>query len=198
MFCHAALRAFPAMRMKCRHDPNPPPSLARESLPRNAHGAYPVVPSGMTSPASATGTHLISACLRCARWPSLCGPLRLSSQPLLHPDCDRASGGRGAPRPSLSSCQGFAKPHGRWPSPGLSRERERRFAAADPSLRSSVPLHPACRPFISFRSTPFHSFHRPVPRSGGTLIRAYPARAGARVGAGAVRAPDCPRPPARG
>ena len=29
---------------------------------------------------------------------------------------------------------------------------------------------------------------------GATLFRAYRARAGARVGAGAVRAPDCPRP----
>ena len=75
----------------------------------------------------------------------------------------------------LSSCQCFAKPHGRWPSPGLSREWERRFAAADPSLRSSVPLQPACRPFTSFRSTSFHSFRRPAPRSGRTLIRAYPA-----------------------
>ena len=33
----------------------------------------------------------------------------------------------------------------------------------------------------------------PAAPGGGTLIRAYPARARARVGAGAVRAPDCPR-----
>ena len=66
---------------------------------------------------------------------------------------------------------------------------------------------------IPFRSTSFRSTRRrvergehyewrrwrrrPAARSGGTLIRAYPARAPvparARVGAGAVRAPDCPR-----
>ncbi len=39
--------------------------------------------------------------------------------------------------------------------------------------------------------------HGPGRRLGGTLIRAYPARAGARVCAGAVRAPDCPRTRAR-
>ena len=33
----------------------------------------------------------------------------------------------------------------------------------------------------------------PAAPGGGTLIRAYLARARARVGAGAVRAPDCPR-----
>ena len=46
----------------------------------------------------------------------------------------------------------------------------------------------ACLPNpSSFRSS------RPAAPGGGTLIRAYPARARARVGAGAVRAPDCPR-----
>ena len=35
------------------------------------------------------------------------------------------------------------------------------------------------------------------PAGGGTLIRAYPARVRARVGAGAVRAPDCPGTPPR-
>jgi len=40
-------------------------------------------------------------------------------------------------------------------------------------------------------------FRRPAARDGGTLVRAYPARARARVGAGAVRAPDCPGAPPR-
>ena len=38
---------------------------------------------------------------------------------------------------------------------------------------------------------PFRPPRRPA--TAGTLIRAYPVRARARVGAGAVRAPDCPR-----
>ena len=51
---------------------------------------------------------------------------------------------------------------------------------------------------LPFRSTPFRPPCRRFALCGGTLIRAYPARApapaGARVGAGAVCAPDCPRP----
>ena len=66
----------------------------------------------------------------------------------------------------------------------------------------------ACRSSILFRSAPFPPpparlrggtlfralfvpFSPPGRPEGGTLIRAYPARAPARVGAGAVRAPDC-------
>ena len=53
----------------------------------------------------------------------------------------------------------------------------------------------ACRSSIAFRSAPFRSRRR--PGRGGTLFRAYRARpcAGgrARLCAGAVRAPDCPR-----
>ncbi len=41
------------------------------------------------------------------------------------------------------------------------------------------------------RSVPFSP--PPAPPCGGTLFRAYRARARPRVGAGAVRAPDCPR-----
>ena len=46
--------------------------------------------------------------------------------------------------------------------------------------------------FLPFAPVPF-----PPLADGGTLIRAYPARAPARVGAGAVRAPDCPGAPPR-
>ena len=72
-----------------------------------------------------------------------------------------------------------------------------------PSFPSGGPiLHPAASTFC-FRhrvllptSSSFRS-PRNRPASGGTLIRAYPARAcagaGAPVGAGAVRAPDCAR-----
>ena len=49
--------------------------------------------------------------------------------------------------------------------------------------RSRIRQHPACRRSIPFHSAPFRSYRRPVARSGGTLIRAYPARACAGAGA---------------
>ena len=80
----------------------------------------------------------------------------------------------------------------------------RSCAAALPGIAPSIP--PGFPGFFSgvfrlrFRGMAF-LLSAPVsflsPAGGGTLIRAYPARARARVGAGAVRAPDCPGAPPR-
>ena len=106
----------------------------------------------------------------------------------------RLSAQRGVSRASPAASAGAqAGPHPASPASGRGA-----CPAAVPSRRSSVLPHPACRSFIPFRSTPFRPPRRRFVPCGGTLIRAYPARApapaGARVGAGAVRAPDCPRP----
>ena len=63
-------------------------------------------------------------------------------------------------------------------------------AMSSPMPCRSVPAYRAS-PCASFRSGPF--LPPPAARRGGTLFRAYPARARAGVGAGAVRAPDCAR-----
>ena len=76
-------------------------------------------------------------------------------------------------------CHGLPRvwpPSFRWrgsgPSPSLSRERERRFAAADPSLRSAVQTRPAYR-FLHRVSFHFLPFLPPLASPGGeTLIRA--------------------------
>ena len=68
------------------------------------------------------------------------------------------------------------------------------YRPVSPRLSASVSrmsfLHP-----VSFLFLPFSP--PPACLCGGTLFRAYPARAQARVGAGAVHAPDCPGAPAR-
>ena len=50
---------------------------------------------------------------------------------------------------------------------------------------------PSCTFVPPSRFVPFRSSRRRLPRSSGTLFRAYRARPPAPVGAGAVRAPDC-------
>ena len=61
-----------------------------------------------------------------------------------------------------------------------------------PPCRSFVRPCPACRSSIAFRSTPFRSPRRRCP-GRAEPFSARTARAGTRVGAGAVRAPDCAR-----
>ncbi len=56
------------------------------------------------------------------------------------------------------------------------RRRKRRIRASEPFRRNSVPPHPECRSLIPFCSTSFPPSHRRLSPSGGTLIRAYPAR----------------------
>ena len=75
----------------------------------------------------------------------------------------------------------------------LSRERERGHCGDGP-IHPKLGLSASCMSFlhpVSFHSVPF--FPSAPLAGGGTLIRAFPARARARVGAGAVRAPECPR-----
>ncbi len=78
-----------------------------------------------------------------------------------------------------------------WSAPSLSRPLPR--AGEEISIASP---YPPCRSSFAFRSVPLRSRRR-RPRRSGTLCRAYRvaacARARAGVGAGAVRAPDCPR-----
>ena len=61
---------------------------------------------------------------------------------------------------------------------------------SDRSLRSSVPLHPECRSFIPFRSTPFHSSAAgsPVRRDPNSRVSCAPAPApaGARFAAARI------------
>ena len=109
---------------------------------------------------------------------------RTGAGPRLPRSGARTGGGRGNAEgvrtPPEMSC--FVM---RPPFPTLPRERERRF-------RASVRI-PHGRSSIAFRSSPFRSPRRRPARRGGTLFRAYRARLPARVGAGAVRAPDYPR-----
>ena len=56
------------------------------------------------------------------------------------------------------------------------------------AFAGALPFPPAYRSSFSVPSSP-----RRLRPAGGTLCRAYCARAQARVGAGAVCAPDCPR-----
>ena len=64
-------------------------------------------------------------------------------------------------------------------------------ASARSADASFVPVPHAVLHRVSFPSVLLSP--PPAPRQGGTLFRAYRARLPARVAAGAVRAPDCPR-----
>ena len=66
------------------------------------------------------------------------------------------------------------------------------FAGVTKKARNAPPC--VERGHIAHRSSVSVPFSPPPARqAGGTLFRAYRGRARARVGAGAVRAPDCPR-----
>ena len=105
------------------------------------------------------------------------GPLPASVPP--------PSGARPPVRPRIGSGAGSAGVRG-----------DERGGMGIPSCCSVSAINPSLS--LPFRSTPFRPPRRRFVLCGGTLIRAYPARApapaGAGVGAGAVRAPDCPRP----
>ena len=79
------------------------------------------------------------------------------------PDRDPGAGAGGR----LLSRQHLARPHGRRPSPDLSREREKRFAAADLVLRSSVPCLLHVVSSNVFRSTPFRPSRRRFAPAAG-------------------------------
>ena len=115
--------------------------------------------------------------------------------------CPRSEAGAGGRLPAWRAPVGLRPPLPQaesGPHPALSRERERGIRALDPFRRSSIPPHPECRSPIPFRSTSFPPSRCWPARSGGTLIRAYPARPRLRAfRGGANRAPDCPGAPAR-
>jgi len=93
-----------------------------------------------------------------------------------------------------ASARAEAGPHPTSPASGRGA-----CAAASQSCRSRVHLRPACRFIVPFHPVSFHSVpsvrRRPASTTGPCFARIACARA--PVGAGAVRAPDCPGAPAR-
>ena len=121
----------------------------------------------------------------------------------------------GRARPPLSTRQGPAPLHGRWPSPGLSWKRERRycFAGEFASLKLRLSVFRMSFPpsrFVPLRFVlPAAALNAANITNGGVGAAARlpgaadpdsrvscaraPVPAQARVGVGAVRAPDCAR-----
>ena len=93
-----------------------------------------------------------------------------------------------------ASARAEAGPHPTSPASGRGA-----CAAASQSCRSRVHLRPACRFIVPFHPVSFHSVpsvrRRPASTTGPCFARIACARA--PVGAGAVRAPDCPGAPVR-
>ena len=120
--------------------------------------------------------HVLHAHHACPVAPSSIGPSFLEFPSVA---CEGRSG-VGAPFQPARPCP-VARPL--WPSPGLFRKRRRRIRASCLPPRSRIRQHPACRFLypVSFHSVP--SAPSPAGPCGGTLIRAYPARAPAPAGA---------------
>ena len=70
-------------------------------------------------------------------------------------------------------------------------------AGRGPGIPSGLPGFASSASVCPLDPSSFRSLRRRFVPGGGTLFRAYRARAGPRVAAGAVRAPDCARARAR-